>query len=216
LRAVVRSQTEVGDAEQIGDATTAIVIPRRAPPMTTTVPPAPRPLPLELLRPANLLSLARIPLAGVAIALRHHPLALLGLMCAAGITDMLDGFVARKTGSDGRVGGWLDPVCDKIFIVAALVAVWVEHRPPAWLVLLALMRELLVVPLTLVHLGAPGRESRDVEFRARPMGKATTVLQFAVLLALVANRMALAAALAAVTGLVGAIAGVDYVVRSRR
>jgi hypothetical protein len=78
------------------------------------------------------------------------------------------------------------------------------------------MRELLVVPLTIVHLGAPGRETRDVEFRARPMGKATTVLQFAVLLALIGDRMALAAALAAVTGLVGAIAGVDYVVRSRR
>jgi phosphatidylglycerophosphate synthase len=137
-------------------------------------------------------------------------------MAAAGLSDMLDGFVARRTGSDSRVGGWLDPVCDKVFIVGALVAVCVEHRPPAWLVLLALTRELLVVPLTLVHLSTPGRAARDVEFRARPAGKATTVLQFVLLLALVTDRMDIAAAIAAVTGLVGALAGIDYVVSARR
>ncbi len=182
--------------------------------MTTTLPPAQPSLALELMRPANLLSLVRIPLAGVAIAMRHQPIAVLTLMAVAGISDMLDGYVARRTGTNTRVGGWLDPVCDKIFVVAVLVAVWIERRPPAWLPLMALAREMFVVPLSLFHLGSPGRHARAIEFKARPVGKATTVVQFVVLVALLLGRMQIAAASAVVAGIVGALAGIDYIASS--
>src|SRR5688572_26968568 len=71
------------------------------------------------------------------------------IFSAAALTDWLDGFYARKWGVVSRFGAFLDPVADKLMVVAALVLL-VQHDPRLWLVLPAIAiigREMLVSAL---------------------------------------------------------------------
>src|SRR4051794_1401386 len=90
-----------------------------------------------LLSLPNLLSLSRLPLGGIFwVALgpgnpRPPParaVAALGVMSVAAVTDVLDGYIARRRGADlAGAGSWLDPVCDKLFIGAVLAALHIER-----------------------------------------------------------------------------------------
>jgi phosphatidylglycerophosphate synthase len=70
---------------------------------------------------ADLLTASRIPLAVLFVALPGWRLAVLGVAAA---TDFGDGLVARRWGSS-RLGAFLDPVADKVFMAAAFAVVWV-------------------------------------------------------------------------------------------
>ena len=169
----------------------------------------------ELARPWNLMSLVRIPLAVIALVLRAEPLAVLGLMVLAGISDALDGVMARRAHADPKLGAWLDPVCDKVFVLAVLAGVWIEHQPPWWLlVLTASAMPAGTTRISRVAVSVGTARSR-IEYCARPSGKATTVAQFLVLGALLFDvaQVALPAAIAA--AILGLAAGVEYGVRAR-
>ncbi|UJR80640.1 CDP-alcohol phosphatidyltransferase family protein [Sandaracinus amylolyticus] len=169
----------------------------------------------ELARPWNLMSLVRLPLAVLALLVRAEPLAVLGLMIVAGISDALDGVMARRANADPKLGEWLDPVCDKVFVLAVLAGVWIERQPPWWLLVLTATREILVVPAGLMLAVSVGTFRSRIEYCARPSGKATTVAQFLVLGALLFDlpQVALPAAIAA--AVLGLAAGVEYGVRAR-
>lgn len=164
----------------------------------------------------NLLSLARVPLAGVVWAMPWNVPGLFGTLAAAALTDWLDGWVARRW-SDRRstagTGAWLDPLCDKVFVVSVVALVIVTRRPPEWVLPVTLLRELLQLPmLGYYHLGLSRRIRFD--FRAGVLGKATTVAQFLTVAALVLDGpYAAPAILSAVLG-AGAVA--DYAVRAFR
>jgi cardiolipin synthase len=74
----------------------------------------------------NLLTLSRIFAVPILVALLWHPgwlgyvLAFL-LYCVAGITDYLDGYLARAQGAVSRLGQFLDPIADKIMVAAVIV-----------------------------------------------------------------------------------------------
>jgi CDP-diacylglycerol--glycerol-3-phosphate 3-phosphatidyltransferase len=68
----------------------------------------------------------------------------LGVFLAAAITDLLDGFLARRWGQVTTVGTLLDPIADKLLISAALVSLVDIHRAPAWIVILIIGREFAV------------------------------------------------------------------------
>jgi phosphatidylglycerophosphate synthase len=79
----------------------------------------------QIFWPANLLSLARVALAlplGYCLSLRtpEGTIAAVVILVAAGVTDFLDGYLARRSGRISSLGAALDPVADKVF-VAALV-----------------------------------------------------------------------------------------------
>lgn len=169
----------------------------------------------ELTRPWNLMSLVRLPLAAAAFVARADALVVLALMAVAGLSDALDGWLARRAGADPRIGAWLDPVCDKIFVLGVIAGVWLERQPPWYLLVLTATRELLVVPAGIGLFVASRGIGGKIEYRARPSGKATTVAQFAVLGALLfdLDAMALPAAIAA--ALLGLTAGVEYGARAR-
>lgn len=148
---------------------------------------------------ANVLSLARVPLALVfAVVLAAPwggPLAGLGVLALAGLTDALDGVFARRaearrTGSVGPVapagtGSWLDPICDKVFVGGVLAAIWYRTQPPLGLLALIVARELAQLPLSLVYAGVPAlRRWLRYDFRASVLGKAATVAQFVAIAAL--------------------------------
>lgn len=179
---------------------------------------------------ANLLSLARLPLgllfAVVFAASWGGTWAALGVLVLAGITDALDGHLARraqtrraggkqpKDESPPGIGSWLDPVCDKLFVSTVLAAIWFERRPPLALLALIVGRELVQLPLSVVYVAIPPlRRWLRYDFRASVLGKAATVLQFAAITALLFNSPATRIA-AAVSFVVGLLALGDYLRRA--
>jgi CDP-diacylglycerol---glycerol-3-phosphate 3-phosphatidyltransferase len=102
----------------------------------------------------NLLSLSRIPtglLVMVLILLGHEyrvvGWVLVALVIGAGVTDNLDGKVARKRKVVSVLGAWLDPMADKILIGCALVGLAISGRSPLWVAVVILSRELAVLAM---------------------------------------------------------------------
>lgn len=167
---------------------------------------------------AHALTLARLPLA-VGFWLTYGDLRWsVAMVAAAGLTDALDGRVARwsrrRTGDTSpSAGEWLDPLVDKAFVLVVVGAVQ-HHAPVPWgLIALIVSRELLLIPLAaLYRLAVHGRGAHA--FQADAFGKAATVAEFAALAALVAYRPALPL-LAVAAGVLGVVAVVHYVRRAR-
>lgn len=68
----------------------------------------------------------------------------LSVFLVAAVTDLLDGYLARKWRQVTTVGTLLDPIADKLLISAALISLVQAHRVPAWMVILILGREFAV------------------------------------------------------------------------
>jgi cardiolipin synthase len=67
------------------------------------------------------------------------------LIMLAGTTDWLDGFAARRLNAIGRTGLILDPLADKILLVVLFIQLARAHLIPLWMLLLALIRDLVIV-----------------------------------------------------------------------
>jgi phosphatidylglycerophosphate synthase len=134
---------------------------------------------------ADYLSLVRIPLGLLFVVVVERVPIALAVLVAAGLSDVLDGWVARRSRPPGdeahHRGDWLDPLCDKLFVGAVVLGLYLFRQPPVALLLLLITRELLqTVAVTALRLvPALHRASRDYNFKAHPVGKATTVAQFA-------------------------------------
>ncbi len=69
----------------------------------------------------------------------------LAVAVAAGVSDLLDGFLARRFGWQSRFGSLADPAADKIMMVACYVTLaWLSHLP-WWLIVLVILRDLVIV-----------------------------------------------------------------------
>jgi cardiolipin synthase len=98
----------------------------------------------------NLLSFARIlgvPVFLWLILVPQADLWALALLVLAGITDWLDGAIARATGQTSRLGAMLDPLADRLYIAATLLGLAVRSIIPWWLVGLLVLRELMLLAL---------------------------------------------------------------------
>jgi cardiolipin synthase (CMP-forming) len=93
----------------------------------------------------------------------------------AGITDGLDGLIARRSGQHTQLGAWLDPMADKLllvstFVVLTLPGLGLANRLPLWLTVLIISRDVIIVlTVTIVNL-AIGRRT----FRPSIYGKTAT------------------------------------------
>jgi cardiolipin synthase len=168
---------------------------------------------------ADWLSLVRIPLGALFLFVAGRlPLAL-AVLVAAGISDVLDGWAARRHRPPGdhqrHRGDWLDPFCDKVFVAAVLTGIYVVHRPPPALLLLVVARELLQgVSLIIYRLVPALRRGTPYNYRAHVLGKATTVAQFTTAAALLLDHP-LARPLAVASALMGVASVLVYVNRVR-
>jgi cardiolipin synthase len=135
--------------------------------------------------------MAFVPLFVILIIYGHLWLGLLVFFCA-GITDILDGLIARKYGQRTYVGTFLDPLADKLlltssFILLSLDSLGLEVRIPLWLTITVISRDLLLVLSVLIF-------NLTIERRAFPpsrLGKYTTVCQLGlILMVLVSNLLA--------------------------
>lgn len=89
---------------------------------------------------ANLLSFLRIPLA-FAFLYEDRSVRLIAVLLAW-VTDVLDGFVARRLGQPTKFGKIIDPLSDKFFVGFALVMLWTESRVTLFLLFSMLSRDL--------------------------------------------------------------------------
>jgi CDP-diacylglycerol--glycerol-3-phosphate 3-phosphatidyltransferase len=93
------------------------------------------------------------------------------LYLAASITDFLDGYLARKRGQVSILGKFLDPLADKLIVMAALVVLVDVDRLPSWLVVVLLARELAITGLRSIA------SSEGLVIPAGQEGKYKTALQ---------------------------------------
>jgi cardiolipin synthase len=93
-----------------------------------------------------------------------------GLLIAAGLSDWLDGKIARALGQTSRLGQLLDPAADRLYIVSTVVALGVRAIIPWWLVIALAAREVLMAVVLLI-LRRHGWGSLQVSF----VGKAATL-----------------------------------------
>jgi len=91
------------------------------------------------------------------------------VLAASGVTDYLDGTIARATGQISRLGQLLDPLADRLYIAATLVGLAIRAIIPWWLVVVLLGRD-LVLAVVLALLKRRGITGLPVHF----LGKAAT------------------------------------------
>src|SRR5690606_7049774 len=126
---------------------------------------------------ADALSVVRIPLAVIFVAVPRTDVRLVVLVLAA-LTDFSDGWVARRLGAS-RIGAVVDPVADKLFMAAAFGVLLFSGRLEWYEVALALTRDIVTSVAVLIALAL----GRATSVPARLGGKAVTLLQVLVLLA---------------------------------
>ena len=123
---------------------------------------------MSVLTPANLLTLLRmglIPVFAICMFYRHPGWAF-AVFAAAGITDALDGFIARTTGQFSTLGAWLDPMADKLLLLTVFVALTVPgldfpNRLPIWLTVLVISRDVgIVLTVAIVNLAVAHKTFR--------------------------------------------------------
>ena len=167
---------------------------------------------------ANVLTLSRIPFGIAFWFVTDRPIWALAVMIVGGATDLVDGAVARRRGQAGRngIGAWLDPVCDKFFVLSMVAALLTSRRPAPWIVVAIAAREIVVVPLALAYRLVPAvRRHLCYDFRAGRPGKLATLAQFAALTAMLFGSGVLPW-IATLAGIVGLAAAGDYVRRALR
>jgi CDP-diacylglycerol--glycerol-3-phosphate 3-phosphatidyltransferase/cardiolipin synthase len=144
----------------------------------------------DLVSLPGLLSLVRAPLAAAFPFAMGEPLAALAVLAAAGLSDVLDGWVARRSGRASFTGAILDPVMDKLFVATVAVSMIITGHLSFGAVVLLGARDLLELPLVAwLALDPKVLRDRTGRVRANALGKAVTVVQFAtVLAALVATQ----------------------------
>ena len=95
----------------------------------------------------NLISLARILLVPVivwAIASNEMQVAF-GLFVLAGLSDLVDGFLAKQFRMATELGAYLDPLADKAMLVSIYVTLGIVEAVPRWLVILVVSRDIMIV-----------------------------------------------------------------------
>jgi cardiolipin synthase len=175
----------------------------------------------------NLLSLLRmglIPLFVIMVMNGDAPKALL-IFVVAGVTDALDGFIARFWKQQSPLGAYLDPMADKLLLTTAYVVLSIPSlnhgtQIPAWVTILVIARDVLLVSVALVMYLALGVK----KFPPTVLSKINTVFQvLAVVLVLVSGtfptlrsiELTANTCLFLVAGLTVA-SGLDYVYRVSR
>jgi cardiolipin synthase (CMP-forming) len=179
---------------------------------------------LSLATTANQLTILRIvfvPLFIILLAYNELGWAF-GTFVIAGITDVLDGIIARRFGQKTSIGAMLDPIADKLMMTSSIVILSLPQMEfhntiPRWLMILIIFRDVFILVVSLIVVLMLGWRL----FRPSIYGKASTVMQvLTVLLVLYANwQHAVVPELTIVfymTGLMTAFSGIHYLVRGLR
>ncbi|MDX8410196.1 MAG: CDP-alcohol phosphatidyltransferase family protein [Mariprofundales bacterium] len=140
----------------------------------------------HLLSIPNILTLSRIVLTPLMVfaLLRHEAIWALLLLVVAGLTDMLDGAIARFFNQRTVVGAYLDPLADKLLLISGIVALYHLGEVPLFLFLAVVFRDVVIV------LGAISYElvTRNLKMEPSLISKVTTAMQIACLFVLIMHQ----------------------------
>jgi cardiolipin synthase len=141
----------------------------------------------------------------------------LAVFVAAGITDGLDGAIARLTHTKTTLGAYLDPAADKLLLVSSFIALGFMHLVPRWLVVVVLSRDVMIV---LGYFLLFVMTQHTMEVKPSISGKLSTFMQLTavtlVLVSFVEPGLVTASTTTVVfylTGTVTAVAGLQYMYR---
>jgi CDP-diacylglycerol--glycerol-3-phosphate 3-phosphatidyltransferase len=126
----------------------------------------------------NLLTMARVAAVPLIVVImlsdsREAGFWAAAIFGAAAVTDFIDGWLARKWGVVTVLGKFLDPLADKLIVLAALIMLVPFGRVPAWAVFALLAREIIVTGLRSIA------SSEGIVIDASDLGKYKTIYQMA-------------------------------------
>ncbi len=165
----------------------------------------------DLLRVSNVLSASRIPLAVAFPIAAPHPNAAVAVLAAAALSDVLDGWLARRLHQATPTGALVDGIADKVFGASVLVSLVAYGMLSAPLAILLATRELGELPLALRVLSSRSPRLATTDRRANVLGKVATALELATVVAVVLGvAHAVSFVFVTVTASVGAAAAISY------
>lgn len=132
----------------------------------------------------NTITMLRIVIIPVLFLLLLPPgptgsLIIAGLFIMAAVTDLLDGYIARRYEIVTTFGKFLDPVADKLIVNAAMILMIPTGRVPAWIAVITIMRDIVVDGIRSIA------SSEGIVIAASPLGKRKTLTQIVALSALI-------------------------------
>lgn len=137
----------------------------------------------QIMNLPNILTMMRIATIPLLAALLMSPSRSAGFWAAAlfaiaSITDWLDGYLARRMGIVTVFGKFLDPIADKLIVMAVLIMILPFDRVPAWMVLIILGREIIITGLRGIA------STEGIVIQASDLGKFKTIFQLVALIGL--------------------------------
>ena len=171
--------------------------------------------PLNLPNVLTLLRILLVPVVVVALldATPNGSILAAGVFALAALTDGVDGYLARSRQSITNFGKVMDPIADKLLIAAALISLVSLDRVAAWVAMVIIAREFAVSGLRV----AAGQQG--IVIPASLLGKAKTILQIAMVMALIAvedSGTAWVQALVYLAVAMTVISGADYFLNVRK
>jgi cardiolipin synthase len=162
----------------------------------------------------NFITVCRVVAIPVIVALLayEHRTAAFAVFLAAGLSDALDGFLARILDQRTVLGTFLDPMADKLLATTCFVAAAVFGLAPIWLVIIVISRDIIIILGALVVYLITG----GLTIIPLPLGKATTFFQFITIGALLAHPVIdlpgnILTILFAATALLSVASGAQYI-----
>ena len=133
----------------------------------------------------NLISLARLMAVPVMIylILNGYYFGAFWLFVAAGVSDAVDGYIAKQLGQETILGSFLDPLADKALLVGVYISLGQENLLPSWLVIMVVFRDLVIIGgVVLLHIS-----TNSVKMKPLIVSKINTAAQILLVAIVLAN-----------------------------
>jgi cardiolipin synthase len=133
----------------------------------------------------NIITIARILLVPLTVWFLVSEAYFLGFLAflTAGVSDGVDGYIARRYNLKTELGAYLDPLADKALLVSIYVTLGFQRDLPAWLVILVVSRDVLIVGAVILSL----LMGKPLKMQPLFVSKANTAFQIALAVAVLAN-----------------------------
>lgn len=136
----------------------------------------------------NLITTIRIILAPVFVIyiINDELISALVILIITGLSDGVDGLVARLFNQKSRLGAFLDPLADKIILISAFVALSIRGFLPSWLTVMVISRDILILlGVSMLYLNG-----MKIDIKPAISSKITTCLQFFTVILVLARGLA--------------------------
>lgn len=105
------------------------------------------------------------------------------VLVISGLSDGIDGMVARLFNQKSKLGAYLDPLADKIILISAFITLSIRHMLPAWLTVMVISRDILI----LMGISIMFLNGMKIKIKPAVSSKITTCLQFITLISILAK-----------------------------